>query len=62
MILSHLFGFTALTLVFSPMLIISLVIAVIISAFITFDGESDWIEGAALIALYLVIATAFWWG
>lgn len=61
-ILSQVFGFAALTLVFSPMLIISLVIAVIITAFITFDGESDWIEGAALIALYVVIATVFWWG
>ena len=62
MILSQVFGFAALTLVFSPMLIISLVIAVVITAFITFDGESTWIEGAALIALYVVIATAFWWG
>lgn len=61
-ILTQVFGFAALTLVFSPMLIISLVIAVIITAFITFDGESDWIEGAALIALYVVIATVFWWG
>jgi Ca2+:H+ antiporter len=26
------------------------------------DGESNWIEGAALIAVYLIIATAFWWG
>jgi Ca2+:H+ antiporter len=50
-ILSQVLGFTALTLVFSPMLIVSVVIAVILSAFITFDGESNWIEGAALIAV-----------
>ena len=37
-------------------------LAVIISAFITFDGESNWIEGAALVAVYAIIATAFWWG
>ncbi len=61
-ILSQVLGYASLTLVFSPMLIISLVIAVVITAFITFDGESTWIEGAALIALYAVIATAFWWG
>jgi Ca2+:H+ antiporter len=61
-ILSQVFGFAALTLVFSPMLIIALVIAVIITAFITFDGESNWIEGAAMVALYAVIATVFWWG
>jgi Ca2+:H+ antiporter len=61
-ILSQVLGLTALTLVFSPMLIVSVVIAVILSAFITFDGESNWIEGAALIAVYAIIATTFWWG
>lgn len=61
-ILSQVFGFAALTLVFSPMLVVSVILAVVITAFITFDGESTWIEGAALIALYIVIATAFWWG
>lgn len=61
-ILSLLFGFSPLTLVFPPMLVVSVAIAVIISAFITFDGESNWMEGAALIAVYAIIATAFWWG
>ena len=61
-ILSQLLGLTALTLVFSPMLIVSVAIAVILSAFITFDGESNWIEGAALIAVYAIIASTFWWG
>jgi Ca2+:H+ antiporter len=61
-ILSQVFGLAALTLVFSPLLIASLIIAVVMAAFITFDGESTWMEGAALIALYVVIATAFWWG
>jgi Ca2+:H+ antiporter len=61
-ILSAVFGFASLTLVFPPMLVVSVVIAVILTAFITFDGESTWIEGAALIAVYAVIATSFWWG
>jgi Ca2+:H+ antiporter len=61
-VLSAVFGFATLTLVFPPMLVVSVVIAVIITAFITFDGESTWIEGAALIAVYAVIATSFWWG
>ncbi|WP_270888051.1 calcium/proton exchanger [Pedococcus sp. 5OH_020] len=61
-ILSSLLGFTALTLVFPPLLVVAVVIAVVITAFITFDGESTWIEGAALIAVYAVIATSFWWG
>jgi Ca2+:H+ antiporter len=61
-ILSQLLGLASLTLVFSPMLVVSVSLAVIISAFITFDRESNWIEGAALIAVYAIIATAFWWG
>ncbi len=61
-ILSQVFGFATLTLVFPPLLIVSLIIAVVMAAFITFDGESTWMEGAALIALYVVIATSFWWG
>lgn len=61
-ILSRLFGFTPLTLVFPPMLVAAVAIAVLVAAFITFDGESDWGEGASLIALYAIIATAFWWG
>jgi Ca2+:H+ antiporter len=61
-ILSQVLGLTALTLVFSPMLIVSVAIAVILTAFITFDGESNWIDGAALIVVYVIIATTFWWG
>jgi Ca2+:H+ antiporter len=61
-ILSQVFGFASFTLVFSPMLVVSVAIAVIMSAFITFDGESNWMEGAALIAVYAIIAAAFWWG
>lgn len=37
-------------------------LAVILTALIAFDGESTWLEGTALIALYRVIATSFWWG
>ena len=61
-ILSQVFGFATLTLVFPPLLVIAVVVAVIITAFVTFDGESDWMEGAALIAVYVIIAASFWWG
>lgn len=61
-ILSRLPGFTPLTLAFPPMLVVSVAIAVLVTAFITFDGESDWGEGVSLLALYAIIATAFWWG
>ncbi|GAA4306973.1 calcium/proton exchanger [Compostibacter hankyongensis] len=61
-ILSQVFGFSPLTLVFSPMLTACMFLSVILAAFISFDGESNWLEGAALTAIYIVIATAFWWG
>lgn len=61
-ILSNVLGFTALTLVFSPLLIAAVFLAVLIAVVITVDGESNWIEGAALIGVYVVIAASFWWG
>lgn len=61
-ILSQLLGYAPLTLVFPPMLVVAVALAVIIAAFVTFDGESNWMEGAALVAVYAIIATAFWWG
>jgi Ca2+:H+ antiporter len=61
-ILSNVLGFAPLTLVFPPMLIAAVCIAVLMAVFITFDGESTWTEGAAMVGLYGVIAAAFWWG
>ena len=61
-IASAVFGLAPLTLVFSPMLVAALLLSVMLAAFISFDGESTWLEGASLIALYGIIATAFWWG
>ena len=61
-IASHLLGFAPLTLVLPPMLVVSVALAVLIAAIITLDGESNWIEGAALVAVYAIIAAAFWWG
>jgi Ca2+:H+ antiporter len=61
-IVSQVFDFSPFTLVFSPMLVAGLFLSIILAAFISFDGESNWLEGAALIAIYIVIAAAFWWG
>jgi len=61
-IVSQVFGLASLTLVLSPMLVVSLLLAIILAGFIAFDGESTWLEGASLVALYGIIATAFWWG
>jgi Ca2+:H+ antiporter len=61
-IISQVFGLASLTLVFSPLLVVVLMLSVILAAFIAFDGESTWLEGASLIVLYGIVATAFWWG
>jgi len=29
---------------------------------VVLDGESNWYEGLSLVALYALIAAAFWWG
>ena len=61
-IISQAFGLIPFTLVFSPMLVASMFLSIILTAFISFDGESNWLEGAALIAIYIIIAASFWWG
>ena len=61
-LLSFVLGGALLSFVLSPLLLVALAFAVIVSAFIVFDGESIWLEGLALICLYCLIAAAFWWG
>ncbi|MBO0870234.1 MAG: calcium/proton exchanger [Micromonosporaceae bacterium] len=53
---------TTLTLVFAPMLVVAVVAAVLVVSLVVFDGESTWLEGAALVGLYAIIAIVFWWG
>jgi Ca2+:H+ antiporter len=48
-----------LLLVFNNFELIALIGAAIIAAFIAQDGESNWLEGAMLLAVYLIIALAF---
>jgi Ca2+:H+ antiporter len=62
LVLLSLFTATTLTLVFAPLLVVSVVVSVIITALIVFDGESNWLEGAILMGLYAIIAALFWWG
>jgi Ca2+:H+ antiporter len=60
-LLSPLVG-ASFTLVLSPLLIAVLIMAVVITVLVVLDGESNWLEGATLVILYGIIATAFWWG
>jgi len=62
LLLSFFLGGAILSFVLSPLLLAALALAVLVSAFVVFDGESIWLEGVALIGLYCIIAAAFWWG
>jgi Ca2+:H+ antiporter len=61
-LLSYFFAPVALTLVLPALLVAALFLAAILSALIVYDGESNWLEGIALIGLYIMIAVSFWWG
>jgi Ca2+:H+ antiporter len=61
-LLSRVVGPTQLNLVFPPLLVAALAVSTLVVAVIIYDGEYTWTEGTALIALYVIIATAFWWG
>jgi Ca2+/H+ antiporter len=61
-LLSHVIGGAVLTLVFAPMLVLAVALTVLALAVIILDGESVWLEGVALLGLYALIATSFWWG
>jgi len=48
-----------LTLVFNQFEIAALIAAVLITALIALDGESNWLEGAQLLIVYVILAIAF---
>jgi Ca2+:H+ antiporter len=59
--ISLLLGGQKLLLVFSTFELIALVAASIVAAFVALDGESNWLEGTMLLAVYLMIALAFFY-
>ena len=61
-LLSFVIGGVHLTLVLAPLLVAALGLTAILSTVIIYDGESNWLEGLALIGLYAIIAVSFWWG
>jgi len=58
--ISLLFG-EPLLLVFNSFELIALIGASLIAAFVAQDGESNWLEGAMLLAVYLMLAVAFFY-
>jgi Ca2+:H+ antiporter len=46
-------------LIFNKFELLALLAAVVISALVSSDGESTWLEGAGLLAIYLILGLAF---
>ncbi len=44
---------------FTPFEVLSVVVSVIILSYIATDGESNWLEGVQLLAVYTILGTAF---
>ena len=59
---SLLIGGGTLTLVVSPLLVAALALATLLTAVVVIDGESTWLEGLALVGLYVILAASLWWG
>jgi Ca2+:H+ antiporter len=56
--ISLLFGHN-LTLTFNTVELLALIAGVMIAALVSADGESNWLEGAELLAVYLILGLAF---
>ncbi len=55
----RLFG-QPLDLVFTPLEVVAVLLSVLAAGFVSFDGESNWMEGVLLLAVYLILALAFY--
>jgi len=46
-------------LTFAPIELVTLFASTAIFAYVSLDGETNWLEGVQLLALYLIAAVAF---
>lgn len=51
--------FTPMSIIFNEFELVALAVAVLIANRVSNDGESNWLEGLQLLAVYLIIAAAF---
>ncbi|OOM80660.1 calcium/proton exchanger [Clostridium sp. BL-8] len=51
--------FTPMSIVFNEFELIALIVAVLIVNRVSNDGESNWLEGVQLLAVYLIVAASF---
>ncbi len=49
-----------MTLVFAPVEIVAIAAGALVTAVVSVDGESTWIEGLALVAVYIIFAAAIY--
>lgn len=57
--ISYLFG-RPMDLIFTPLEVIAVVVSVVIVALIAQDGESNWMEGVLLLAVYTILGLTFY--
>jgi Ca2+:H+ antiporter len=57
---SHFIGPRSMDLVFTPAEVLAVFVAVLITGQIAADGESNWLEGVQLLAVYLILAVVFY--
>jgi Ca2+:H+ antiporter len=57
---SRLPGGRAMDLIFTPFEVLAVIAATVIANLVASDGESNWLEGAMLLAVYLVLGVAFY--
>ncbi len=53
-------GFPRLNLVFSMLEVMAVVVTVMVVGLVAFDGQSNWLEGLLLLAVYVILAIAFY--
>ena len=59
-IVSHFIGPRPMDLMFTPAEVVAIFLAVLITGQIASDGESNWIEGVQLLAVYVIMAIVFY--
>jgi Ca2+:H+ antiporter len=57
---SHFIGPRPMDLMFTPAEVLAIFLAVLITGQISSDGESNWIEGVQLLAVYVIMAIVFY--
>jgi Ca2+:H+ antiporter len=59
-ILSHFIGPRPMNLAFSPAEVLAIFLSVLITGQVAADGETNWLEGTQLLAVYVILAIVFY--